>query len=88
MSGRATPVARGRSATFLLDANISEIRKGDQAHPKVDRWFAHSAARKTGRGYWRSRKSGIELTRRWNPEQALDRRFSETQARFADLVLT
>jgi hypothetical protein len=33
-------------------------------------------------------RRGIELNRRRNPEQALDRRFSETQARFADRVLT
>jgi hypothetical protein len=81
LSGRARPLARGRSATFLLDANISEIRQARPSHPKVDRWFAHSAARKSVRGCWRSRKSAVALSvkRRWRLKQALDRRFSETQ---------
>jgi predicted nucleic acid-binding protein len=77
---------------FLVDANIiSEIRKGERAHPNVARWVAGTRVEDIGTSVlvFAEIRRGIELKRRHDPEQAksLDRWFSRMRTRLGDRVL-
>lgn len=77
---------------FLVDTNIiSEIRKGERAHPNVARWVACTPVEDIGTSVlvFAEIRRGIELKRRRDPEQAksLDRWFSRMRTRLGDRVL-
>jgi toxin FitB len=77
---------------FLVDTNIiSEIRKGERAHPNVARWVAGTPVEDIGTSVlvFGEIRRGIELKRRYDPEQAksLDRWFSRMRTRLGDRVL-
>jgi predicted nucleic acid-binding protein len=77
---------------FLVDTNvISEIRKGDRAHPSVARWVAETPVAEIGTSVivLAEIRHGIELLRRRDPEQAksLDRWFSRMRTRLENRVL-
>jgi predicted nucleic acid-binding protein len=77
---------------FLVDTNIiSEIRKGERAHPNVARWVAGTRVEDIGTSVlvFAEIRRGIELKRRHDPEQAksLDRWFSRMRTRLGDRVL-
>jgi toxin FitB len=77
---------------FLLDTSvISEIRKGDRAHPNVARWVAMTSAEEIGTSVivLAEIRRGIEFKRRTDPEQAkaLDRWFAQMRTRLGDRVL-
>jgi toxin FitB len=77
---------------FLVDTNIiSEIRKGERAHPNVARWVAGTPVEDIGTSVlvFAEIRRGIELKRPHDPEQAksLDRWFSRMRTRLGVRVL-
>jgi predicted nucleic acid-binding protein len=77
---------------FLVDTNIiSEIRKGDRAHPNVALWVARTRAEEIGTSVLvlAEIRRGIELKRRRDPGQAksLDRWFLKMRAGLGERVL-
>jgi len=78
--------------SFLLDTNvISEIRKGERAHPAVARWSrqADAASLFTSVVVLAEIRRGIELKRRNDPDQAaaLDRWYAAMRAGLEDRIL-
>lgn len=77
---------------FILDTNIiSEIRKGERAHPNVAKWVAQTPVKEIGTSVLvlAEIRRGIELKRRQDAAQAeaLDRWFTQMRTRIADRVL-
>jgi predicted nucleic acid-binding protein len=77
---------------FLLDTGvISELRKGDRAHPNVARWVRRTPAEEIGTSVivLGEIRRGIELKRRTHPDaaKALDRWFARMRKGLADRVL-
>jgi predicted nucleic acid-binding protein len=77
---------------FLLDTNvISELRKGQRAHPQLLRWAAVTAAADlfTSVLVLAEIRRGIELKRRTDPTQAadLDHWFANARQRLGARVL-
>ncbi|MFZ1962446.1 MAG: type II toxin-antitoxin system VapC family toxin [Roseiarcus sp.] len=77
---------------FLLDTNIiSEIRKGERAHPSVANWVARTPVKEIGTSVLvlAEIRRGIELKRRQDAAQAeaLDLWFTQMRTRIADRVL-
>lgn len=77
---------------FLLDTNVlSEIRKGDRAHPNVLRWSDATPAGEIATSVLvlAEIRRGIELKRRSDPKQAaiFDRWFARMRERFAERVI-
>jgi predicted nucleic acid-binding protein len=77
---------------FLLDTNIiSEIRKGERAHPNVANWVLRTPVKEMGTSVLvlAEIRRGIELKRRQDAAQAeaLDRWFAQMRTRIGDRVL-
>ena len=77
---------------FLLDTNvISEIRKRERAHPNVAKWVAQTPVKEIGTSVvvLAEIRRGIELKRRYDPDQAdrFDQWFSQMRTRLGDRVL-
>jgi len=77
---------------FPLDTNvISEIRKGDRAHPNVSLWVHRTPVKEIGTSVvvLAEIRRGVELKRRNEAEQAegLDRWFWRMRTRLGDRVL-
>ncbi len=75
---------------YLLDTNvISEIRKRDRADASVARWVARTPVTEIGTSVvvLAEIRRGIELKRRADPEQALDRWFVQMRSGLGDRVL-
>jgi predicted nucleic acid-binding protein len=77
---------------FILDTNIiSEIRKGERAHPNVATWVARTPVKEIGTSVLvlAEIRRGIELKRRQDAEQAaaLDRWFAQMRTRIGDRAL-
>jgi predicted nucleic acid-binding protein len=75
---------------FLLDTNvISEIRKRDRAHPKVVQWVTRTPVEDIGTSVLvlAEIRHGIELKRRSDPEQVVDRWFLQMRTRLGGRVL-
>jgi predicted nucleic acid-binding protein len=77
---------------FLLDTSvISELRKGERAHPNVARWAARTPVEEIGTSVLvlAEIRRGIELKRRTHPDaaKALDSWFAQMRDRLGDRVL-
>ena len=77
---------------FLLDTNvISEIRKGQRAHPSVAKWVVRTPVKEIATSVLvlAEIRRGIELKRRQDVTQAeaLDRWFAQMRTRLGDRVL-
>ena len=77
---------------FLLDTNIiSEIRKGERAHPNVANWVLRTPVKEMGTSVLilAEIRRGIERKRRQDAAQAeaLDRWFTQMRTRIGDRVL-
>lgn len=89
---RQKGLARGQSVKFILDANvISEIRKGERAHPSVASWVVRTPVKEMGTSVLvlAEIRRGIERKRRQDTAQAdaLDRWFRQMRPRIEDRVL-